>query len=70
VNSITISNLDSQLFELLSVAADVSGRSMEEEARMILGRSLNQKDCMYGLGTRIQNRFKSDGGVELHLPVR
>ena len=68
--SITISNLDSELCELLRVAADINGRSMEEEARMILGQSLNQKDCVSRLGTRIHNRFKSEGGVELNLPAR
>ena len=68
--SITISNIDSQLFELLRAAADVNGRSMEEEARMILGQSLNQKGCVSGLGTRIHSRFKSEGEVELNLPAR
>nr|WP_257230339.1 plasmid stabilization protein [Pseudomonas sp. SbOxS1] len=54
----------------MRVAADTNGRSMEEEARIILGHSLNQKDCVSGLGTRIHNRFKSEGGVELNLPAR
>lgn len=68
--SITISNLDSQLFALLRIAADGNGHSMEEEARLMLTQTLNQKDCVYGLGTRINNRFKSDDEVELSLPSR
>lgn len=68
--SITISNLDSRLFELLRVAADGNGHSIEEEARLILTQTLNQKDCVVGLGTRINNRFKDACGVELDLPDR
>jgi plasmid stability protein len=68
--SFTISDLDSQLFEQLRVSADCNGRSMEDEARMILVRALNQNDCARGLGTRIHQRFKDCGGVELQARVR
>jgi plasmid stability protein len=70
VASITIRNLDSQLYELLRVAADCDGRTMEEAARLILTQALNQNDCVNGLGTRINNRFRAEGGIELDLPAR
>ena len=67
---IIISNLDSQLYELLHILAGRNGRSMEEEARFILTQALNQNDCASGLGTRVNSRFKAEGGVELDLPAR
>jgi len=57
--SITISNLDSHLYEQLRIAANSNGHSTEEEARMILMRALNQNDR--GLGTRINTRFRVEG---------
>jgi plasmid stability protein len=66
--SITVSNLDSHLFEQLRIAANSNGHSVEEEARMILMRALYQNDR--ALGTRINTRFRVEGGVELDLPAR
>ncbi|EJM93599.1 MULTISPECIES: FitA-like ribbon-helix-helix domain-containing protein [unclassified Pseudomonas] len=63
--SITIGNLDSQLYEQLRIAAESNCRSVEEEALFILRKAL---DC--GLGTRINNRFRESGGIELNLPLR
>ncbi|MHC8375374.1 FitA-like ribbon-helix-helix domain-containing protein [Pseudomonas sp. MDT1-16] len=68
--SITLSNLDSRHFKQLRISTDCNGCSMEEEARMILVHALNQNDCAKGLGTRINQRFRADGGVELELPSR
>jgi plasmid stability protein len=68
--SITVGNLDPDLFELLHISAGRNGRSMEEEARFILTQAFNQNDCARGLGTRINNRFRTEGGVELDLPTR
>ena len=48
--SFTIGNLDHQLYEQLRIAADSNGRSVEEEARLILTNALAG-----GLGTRISN---------------
>jgi len=63
--SFTIGNLDHQFYEQLRIAADSNGRSVEEEARLILTNALAG-----GLGTRISNRFGADAGVELELPSR
>ncbi|MGF6129632.1 FitA-like ribbon-helix-helix domain-containing protein [Pseudomonas frederiksbergensis] len=68
--SITIRNLDDQIKEQLRIAAAHNGHSMEEEARLILGRALATVDRAGGLGSRIRNRFSSSGGIELNLPSR
>jgi plasmid stability protein len=68
--SITIRNLDDQIKEQLRIAAAHNGHSMEEEARLILGRALASVDRAGGLGSRIRNRFSATGGVELDLPSR
>jgi plasmid stability protein len=68
--SITIRNLDDQIKEQLRIAAAHNGHSMEEEARLILGRALATVDRAGGLGSRIRNRFSASGGVELDLPSR
>ncbi|AFY17835.1 hypothetical protein [Pseudomonas sp. UW4] len=68
--SITIRNLDDQLKEQLRITAAHNGHSMEEEARLILGRALTTADRAGGLGSRIRNRFNAIGGVELDLPKR
>lgn len=68
--SITIRNLDDQIKEQLRVAAALHGHSMEEEARLILGRALSTISPTGGLGSRIRNRFSSIGGVGLDLPPR
>ncbi|WP_347903926.1 plasmid stabilization protein [Pseudomonas purpurea] len=68
--SITIRNLDDRIKEQLRVAAAHSGHSMEEEARLILARALSNVDRAGGLGSRIHNRFRAGGGVELDLPSR
>lgn len=68
--SITIRNLDDQIKEQLRIAAAHNGHSMEEEARLILGRALATVSPAGGLGSRIKNRFSALGGVELDLPSR
>jgi len=68
--SITIRNLDDQIKEQLRIAAAHNGHSMEEEARLILGKALASVDRAGGLGSRIRNRFSASGGVELDLPSR
>ena len=70
MSSITVGNLDPELFELLHISADRNGRSMEDEARFILMQAVQQNDCAGGLGTRISSRFRAEGGVELDLPAR
>jgi len=68
--SITIRNLDDQLKEQLRITAAHNGHSMEEEARLILGRALATVDRAGGLGSRIRQRFSTSGGIELDLPSR
>lgn len=68
--SITIRNLDDQVKEQLRIAAAHNGHSMEEEARLILAKALASVDRAGGLGSRIRNRFKATGGVDLDLPAR
>ncbi|WP_311885706.1 MULTISPECIES: FitA-like ribbon-helix-helix domain-containing protein [unclassified Pseudomonas] len=68
--SLIIDNLDPQLYEALRVAADLNGRSMEEQACAILKNALEQNPSTSSLGRRIQKRFRSAGGVELDLPSR
>jgi plasmid stability protein len=46
---------------------------MEEEARSILRSALSESENLEestGIGTRIRNRLKDVGGVELDLPRR
>lgn len=68
--SITIRNLDDQIKEQLRIAAAHNGHSMEEEARLILGRALATVSPAGGLGSRIRNTFSAEGGIELDLPSR
>lgn len=71
--TITVRNLDEELKRQLRVRAAENGRSMEEEARDILRTALGGESSLQprkGLGTRIHERFKSLGGVELELPPR
>lgn len=63
--SITIRNLDDDLKAKLRVLAASHGRSMEEEARIIIRQALSRQEKRGGLGTRIHSRFASVGGVDL-----
>ena len=69
--SMTIRNLDDGLKARLRVRAARHGRSMEEEARRILGAAL-QGDPLSGqaLLDDIRAVVEPLGGVELELPVR
>lgn len=69
--SITIRNLDDQVKTRLRVRAADNGRSMEEEARIILRDAVDPELFpAKGLGTAIHELFKPFGGVELKLPPR
>ena len=69
--SITIRNLDNIVKDRLRVRASANGRSMEEEARLVLAEAVNREPApVKGLGTAIHELFKSLGGVELKLPPR
>ena len=69
--SITIRSLDSDVKEMLRVQAARHGRSMEEEARVILRTVLTTQSKPKGnLYDRIHGRFAALGGVDLDLPPR
>ena len=69
--SITIRNLDDDVKTRLRIRAAEKGRSMEEEARLILREAVGREEAPEkGLGTAIHERFKPLGGVELELPPR
>ncbi len=69
--SITIRNLDDEVKTRLRVRAADNGRSMEEEARIILRDAVDSElSPAKGLGTAIHELFKPFGGVELELPPR
>ena len=69
--SITVRNLDEDVKRRLRLKAAENGRSMEEEARIILREAVQQDTVPEkGLGTALYELFKPFGGVELELPPR
>lgn len=62
--SITIRNLDDGLNRRLRVRAAENGRSMEEEAREILRRTVGETPPPKDLGRTIHARSAALGGVE------
>ena len=69
--SITIRNLDDDVKTRLRMRAAENGRSMEEEARLILREAVGREVAPEkGLGTAIHELFEPFGGVELELPPR
>jgi len=67
---ITIRNLDDSLKRRLRVRAAHHGRSMEDEAREILGEALlTESGPPSDLATAIRERFAQFGGVDLDLEV-
>lgn len=68
--TLKIRNLDEALKTKLRLEAAKHGRSMEEEARVILRNALSQAEPAGGLGSRIRDRYAAIGGVELPLPCR
>ena len=69
--SITIRNLEDDVKTRLRRRAAGNGRSMEEEARVILAEAVDREAAPErGLGTAIHELFRPFGGVELDLPPR
>ncbi len=69
--SITIRNLDDDVKTRLRTRAAGHGRSMEEEARLILADAVEREAApANGLGTALHELFKPFGGVELEIPPR
>jgi plasmid stability protein len=68
--SITIRNLDEDVKTRLRVRAAGNGRSMEEEARLILRDAVGRKPSSRNLAEAIRARIAPLGGVDLELPPR
>ena len=70
--SITIRQLDDTLKRKLRVRAAENGHSMEEEARIILRRVLDQQAAKPAakFGTAARELFKPFGDVQLDIPPR
>ena len=68
--SITIRNLDDTVKAQLRVRAADNGRSMEEEARLILREAVGNKPDCRNLTDVIRAHFGPDSGVDLGLPPR
>ncbi|MCY3827720.1 MAG: plasmid stabilization protein [Rhodospirillaceae bacterium] len=68
--SITIRNLDDDVKTRLRVQAADNGRSMEEEARLILRHAVERKNAPHNLAAAIRSRIAPLGGVDLELPPR
>ena len=69
--SITVRNLDDEVKRKLRIRAADHGCSMEAEAREIISEAVGSTSKpRKGLGTRIHERFKAIGGVDLELPKR
>lgn len=69
--SLTIRRLDEKLKRRLRMRAARHGRSMEEEARQILSRDLqNNKTPPQNLADAIAVLVDPVGGIDLDLPMR
>ena len=68
--SITIRNLDDEVKNRLRVRAAGNGRSMEEEARLILREAVGCKPGTQDLASTIRSYFGPSNGVDLELPPR
>ena len=68
--SITIRNLDDDVKSRLRVRAADNGRSMEEEARLILRDAVGRKRSSRNLASIIRAHFGPANGVDLELPPR
>lgn len=68
--SITIRRLDDEVKTRLRARAAANGRSMEEEARIILREAVGREAKPGNLAGLIRECFEPLGGVELELPPR
>ena len=68
--NITIRNLDDDVKTRLRIRASANGRSMEEEACLILCEAVEEKEAPTNLASAIRARFAPFGGVEVEIPTR
>lgn len=69
MSTLTIRQLDPKVKDRLRQVAALHGRSMEEEARVILRQAMARASVDGGLGSRIRARLGSLA-VDLELPSR
>lgn len=67
MGTLTVRNLDDRVKERVRAARH--GRSMEAEARAILGDAV-AGEAVTGLGRRVHERFAAVGGADLTPPRR
>jgi len=65
--SLTIRGLDDDVKARLRIQAAEHGRSMEEEARVLLTAAVSGRRPPRGLGSYIAAQFAEVGGVELDI---
>ena len=68
--SITVRKLEDEVKHRLRVRAAENGRSMEEEARLILREAVGCKAGSQDLASIIRSYFGPSNGVDLELPPR
>ena len=68
MSDLLIRDIDRNLKRRLEERARRSGRSLSEEAKVLLGRAMAESPPTRGLGTALVERFRSIGGVELEEP--
>jgi plasmid stability protein len=66
--TLVIRDLDESLKKRLRVRAAHNGRSMEAEARAILGAALFEPGTQRGIGSRIRQRFADLDDVDIAVP--
>lgn len=69
MGTLTIRDLDDGTKERLRIRAARHGRSMEAEARAILGDAVAAEPAT-ALGQRVHARFAALGGADLDIPPR
>jgi antitoxin FitA len=65
MTTLTVRNIEPAIKDKLRMAAAANGRSMEEEVRSILRVALTKPVTPSGFGSRVHNRFRALGGVDL-----
>ncbi|MYC64990.1 MAG: plasmid stabilization protein [Acidobacteriia bacterium] len=68
--SITIRNLNDEVMTRLRARAVANGRSLEEEAKLILRDAVGPKPSSRNLASIIRSHFGPTKGVDLELPSR
>ena len=68
--NLTIRDLDADLVYRLRQRAKNNGRSIEDEARWILDRTLNQESNSRDIASIFRKHFGTTHGINLELPKR